>query len=62
VHARTGGSQTHMLVRCNGASDPVPPRWETHPLSLEELALAYLRERGAATLPGPMRASTGVAQ
>ena len=31
----------------------MPPGWETHPVSLEELTLAYLREPGAAALPGP---------
>ena len=30
--------------------------WEAHPVSLEELTLAYLREPGAAALPGPARA------
>ena len=35
--------------------DPVPPGWEAHPVGLEELALAYLREPGAAALPGPSR-------
>jgi ABC-2 type transport system ATP-binding protein len=35
--------------------DPVPPGWEAHPVSLEELVLAYLREPGAAALPGPAR-------
>ena len=58
VHARRGGSQAHLLVRCTGASDPVPPEWDTHPLSLEELTLAYLREPGATVLPGPARKST----
>ena len=37
------------------ATDPVPPGWEAHPVGLEELALAYLREPGAAALPGPAR-------
>jgi hypothetical protein len=36
-------------------ADPVPPGWEAHPVGLEELALAYLREPGAAALPGPAR-------
>ena len=35
--------------------DPVPAGWEAHPVGLEELALAYLREPGAAALPGPAR-------
>ena len=56
VHARRGGAQAHLLVRTNGTSGPVQPGWEAHPVSLEELALAYLREPGAAALPGPERA------
>ncbi len=55
VHARHGGTQAHLLVRTNGAADPPPPGWEPHPVGLEELALAYLREPGAAALPGPAR-------
>ena len=55
VHARRGEAQAHLLVRTAGASDPVPHGWETHPVSLEELTLAYLREPGAAALPGPAR-------
>ncbi len=54
VHVRRGEAQAHLLVRAN-ADDPVPPGWETHPVGLEELALAYLREPGAAALPGPSR-------
>jgi ABC-2 type transport system ATP-binding protein len=52
VHARRGETHAHLLVRA-GAGDPVPPGWTAHPVSLEELALAYLREPGAAALPGP---------
>jgi ABC-2 type transport system ATP-binding protein len=55
VHARRGGAQAHLLVRRNGAATPVLPGWETHPVGLEELALAYMREPGAAALPGPAR-------
>ncbi len=55
VHARRGEAQTHLLVRMNGSADPVPPGWEAHLVGLEELALAYLREPGAAALPGPAR-------
>ena len=54
VHMRRGEAQAHLLVRA-GADDPVPPGWEAHPVGLEELALAYLREPGAAALPGPAR-------
>jgi ABC-2 type transport system ATP-binding protein len=54
VHARRADAQAHLLVRAGG-EDPVPPRWEAHPVGLEELAMAYLREPGAAALPGPAR-------
>src|SRR5712691_6608874 len=54
VHVRRGQAQAHLLVRAT-ADDPVPPRWEAHPVGLEELTLAYLREPGAAALPGPAR-------
>jgi ABC-2 type transport system ATP-binding protein len=59
VHARRAQAQAHLLVRTSGVdpySDPVPPGWEAHPVSLEELVLAYLRAPGAAALPGPVRA------
>ena len=56
VHARRGEAQAHLLVRAT-ADEPVPPGWEAHPVGLEELALAYLREPAAAALPiGPDRA------
>jgi ABC-2 type transport system ATP-binding protein len=54
VHARHGAAQAHLLARIS-PDDPVPPGWEAHPVGLEELALAYLREPGAAALPGPAR-------
>jgi ABC-2 type transport system ATP-binding protein len=54
VHVRRGEAQAHLLVRAT-ADDPVPAGWEAHPVGLEELALAYLREPGAAVLPGPAR-------
>ena len=54
VHVRRAEAQAHLLVRST-ADDPVPPGWEAHPVGLEELALAYLREPGADALPGPVR-------
>ena len=54
VHVRRGAAQAHLLVRAS-ADDPVPPGWEAHPVGLEELTLAYLREPGAGALPGPAR-------
>ena len=59
VHARRGEAQAHLLVRAT-ADDPVPPGWEAHPVGLEELVLAYLREPAAAALPGPDRAAPGL--
>ena len=55
VHERRAEAQTHLLVRTADPTDPVPPGWEAHPVGLEELVLAYLREAGAAALPGPAR-------
>jgi ABC-2 type transport system ATP-binding protein len=55
VHVRRAEAQARLLVRTT-ADDPVPPGWEAHPVGLEELVLAYLREPGAAALPGPARA------
>jgi ABC-2 type transport system ATP-binding protein len=54
VHVQRDGAQAHVLVRA-GAEDPVPPGWQAHRVGLEELALAYLRESGAAALPGRPR-------
>jgi len=54
VHVRRAAAQAHLLVRA-AADDPVPPGWESHPVGLEELALAYLREPDAGALPGPTR-------
>ena len=54
VHASRAEAQAHLLIRA-AADDPVPPVWEAYPVSLEELVLAYLREPGAAALPGPAR-------
>ncbi len=58
VQARRGQAQAHLLVRAT-VDDPIPPGWEAHPVGLEELALAYLREPGAAALPGPARGRAG---
>jgi ABC-2 type transport system ATP-binding protein len=53
VHASAAASKVRLLVRHDGTSSPVPPGWKARPVSLEELTLAYLREPGAAALPGP---------
>jgi ABC-2 type transport system ATP-binding protein len=51
VHERRAEAQAHLLVRISGPADPVPPGWEAHPVSLEELVLAYLRAPGAEVRP-----------
>jgi ABC-2 type transport system ATP-binding protein len=56
VHASRTASQVQLLVRYD-ASNPVPSGWEARSVTLEELTLAYLREPGAAALPGPARGS-----
>jgi ABC-2 type transport system ATP-binding protein len=60
VHCRRAGALSHLLVRTTRPADPAPG-WESRPVGLEELILAYLREPGAAALPGPaaMRAGRG---
>jgi ABC-2 type transport system ATP-binding protein len=55
VLARNGGAQAHLLARSSGTTESPPPGWQARPVSLEELTLAYLREPGAAALPGPAR-------
>jgi ABC-2 type transport system ATP-binding protein len=47
-------AQAHLLVQAT-ADDPVPPGWTARTASLEELALAYLRQPGAVALHGPGR-------
>ncbi len=58
VHARRAGTVAHLLVRNKTAAEPAPSGWEPHPVSLEELVLAYLREPGAGALPGPRPRAT----
>ena len=51
VYVRRAEAQAHVLVRAGADSHPVPAGWESHPVGLEELSLAYLRGPGAAALP-----------
>jgi ABC-2 type transport system ATP-binding protein len=55
VHESSAASLVRLLVRYDGTPDSVPPGWETRSVTLEELTMAYLREPGAAALPGPAR-------
>jgi ABC-2 type transport system ATP-binding protein len=52
VQDKRAATQAHLLVRAASADDPVPPGWEAHPVSLEELTLAYLRGLGR---PAPQK-------
>jgi ABC-2 type transport system ATP-binding protein len=64
IQDQRAAAQAHVLVRTYGPDDPVPPGWEAHPVSLEELVLAYLRSGSQATpapLPRKPAASTGAA-
>lgn len=59
VHTRQAGTQAHLLVRDGGPQ--TPPGWASHPVTLEEIVLAYLREPGATALPGPAPVDAGQA-
>ena len=52
VQGARAAAQAHLLVRTGDPADPVPPGWEAHTVTLEELVMAYLRAPGgAAELP-----------
>jgi ABC-2 type transport system ATP-binding protein len=53
VHAERGSAQAHLFVRRRTAAAQPPAGWQAHPVTLEELMLAYLREPRASALPGP---------
>jgi ABC-2 type transport system ATP-binding protein len=53
VHAPQGSAQAQLFVRRRSAAAGPPGGWQAHPVTPEELVLAYLREPGASTLPGP---------
>ena len=48
VQETRAAAQAHLLVRTSEAADPVPPGWEAHTITLEELVMAYLRAPGGA--------------
>jgi ABC-2 type transport system ATP-binding protein len=51
IERSTTGRQTYLIARLSG---PVlDPAWQSHPLSLEDLALAYLGAPGAGCLQWP---------
>jgi ABC-2 type transport system ATP-binding protein len=67
VQVRRAAAYAHLLVRTGGTAGQVPPGWESHPVSMEELVLAYLRApgepvSGVAEPPGPALAQPALAQ
>jgi ABC-2 type transport system ATP-binding protein len=52
VQVQRAEAQAHLLVATSGQGDPVPNGWEAHPVSPEELMLAYLRGPVGAGMPG----------
>jgi ABC-2 type transport system ATP-binding protein len=53
IQDRRAAAQAHLLVK--STEHDVPPGWETHPVSLEELVMAYLRAPGVLEQPQPAR-------
>ena len=47
IQDKRAGAQAHLLIRNGGLTGTTPPGWEAHPVSLEEVILAYLRPVGA---------------
>ncbi|MGH3208298.1 MAG: ABC transporter ATP-binding protein [Trebonia sp.] len=65
VQVKAAGAQAHLLVRTAGSASEaaVPPGWEAHPVSLEEVILAYLRPTcggSSAQASGPRTELTAV--
>jgi ABC-2 type transport system ATP-binding protein len=61
VYLQRSEAEARLLVRA-GMDAPVPPDWAARPVGLEELALAYLREPGAAAAPPEAGESSGLAK
>jgi ABC-2 type transport system ATP-binding protein len=58
VQVKRAEAQAHLLVRTGGPDSRVPPGWEAHPVSLQELTLAYLRAPGSTGLAEPVQHTT----
>ena len=54
VQDQRAEAQAHLLIEVSGPEDPVPPGWEAHPVSSEELMLAYLRAPGSTAPSQPV--------
>ncbi|HEX3962988.1 MAG TPA: ABC transporter ATP-binding protein [Trebonia sp.] len=66
VQVKRAGAQAHLLLEDSEPGRPVPPGWESHPVGLEELVLAYLRPAGggpsSAAVPGSRTEVTEVSR
>ena len=60
VQTRRAEAQAHLLARTGRPAGPWWPGWEAHPVSLEELVLAYLRAPGAGPAAAPPPALSAV--
>jgi len=54
IQATHGGAQQHLLVRAPDGASVAAAGFSARPVNLEELAMAYLREAGAATRPASL--------
>jgi ABC-2 type transport system ATP-binding protein len=59
VQRRLAGQQSQLLIRTATPAEPAPAGWQSRGVALEELVLAYLRESGAAAMPGVAEVQTG---
>jgi ABC-2 type transport system ATP-binding protein len=62
VREQRAAAQAHLLVRVTEPGFGPPPGWQAHPVTVEELVLAYLRQPAAGALPGPRQLATGGAR
>jgi ABC-2 type transport system ATP-binding protein len=51
IESSPAGARTHWLVRLAATAGPIDDRWESRPVGVEELAMAYLREGVAGRAP-----------
>jgi ABC-2 type transport system ATP-binding protein len=59
VKVTAAGAQEQMLIRVPHPGWETPPQFQAAAAGLEELVLAYLRQPGAAVLPGPIDLAAG---
>jgi ABC-2 type transport system ATP-binding protein len=57
IQSRTAGQQQHLLVHLGPHADPEPTGWRAVPVSVEEIAMAYLRDARPVHRPTPVEVS-----